>query len=143
MIAICYQLVGALTHGQCLRSGTGFNIMKETICCWGVSHISQHQISLQMIMISLQYLVQGWCGLHCPGAGHNVAADHDVGVHLGVTVWSDAGHQVGEGGELSLGDRGLLHHCAGLDLESITEQLGRQSHWPLIVTSHIVRLSLL
>ena len=37
------------------------------------------------------------------GAGHNVAADHDVCLHQGVTIGPDAGHQVGEGRVLCLG----------------------------------------
>ena len=54
-------------------------------------------------------LRQGGGGLHSPtepgprGAGHDVAADHDVCLHQCVPIGPDAGHQVGEGRVLRLG----------------------------------------
>ena len=84
---------------------------------------------------------RGW--LHNASAGHNVAADHNVGVHLSVTILSDAGHEVGEGRVLRQGDRGRLHGGSWLDLEAVPQKLGWQCDRPLVVTSHIIRLSVL
>ena len=60
------------------------------------------------IISDTDQLGQGGGGLHSRprGAGHDVAADHDVGLHQGVPVRPDAGHQVGEGRVLGLGHGG-------------------------------------
>ena len=60
------------------------------------------------IISDTDQLRQGGGGLHSRprGAGHDVAADHDVSLHQGVPVRPDAGHQVGEGRVLGLGHRG-------------------------------------
>ena len=61
--------------------------------------------SLTKFVSDTDQLRQGGGGLHSGprGAGHDVAADHDVCLHQGVTIGPDAGHQVGEGRVLCLG----------------------------------------
>lgn len=56
-------------------------------------------------------LFQDRGGLHSSrSAGDDVAADDDVSLHQSVAVLPHGGHQVGERGELSLGDRGQVSY---------------------------------
>ena len=84
------------------------------------------QLPVHIMNVDETHLFQDWCGLHSSrSAGDDVAADDDVGLHQRVPVLSHGGHQVGEGGELSLGDGGQVS-----SLQNYLIHLSNILYWP-------------